>query len=126
MVWWEEVMEQRVENGGKNNFSYPKISTSIKVLIGGIAFGIIESPILQELLDVETLHEFSNNITIVKEFVKWFRYPENRILKSRDHLTIFRYLLSVFLRAYHRNVKQQVLLKLSRNDRVVVINQNGL
>ena len=119
-------MEQRVENGGKNNFSYPKISTSIKVLIGGIAFGIIESPILQELLDVETLHEFSNNITIVKEFVKWFRYPENRILKSRDHLTIFRYLLSVFLRAYHRNVKQQVLLKLSRNSNVVVINQNGL
>ena len=98
----------------------------MKILIGGIAFSITESPILEELLDVETLHEFSNNITIVKEFVKWSRYPETRILKSRDHLTIFCYLVSIFLRAYHRNVKQQALLKLSRDDDVVVINQNGL
>ena len=119
-------MEQQVENGGKNNFSYPKISTSIKVLIGGIAFGIIESPILQELLDVETLHEFNSNITILQEFVAWFRFPDTHILKSRDHVRIFRYLLSVYLRAYHRNVKRQVLLKLSRNGKVVVINQNDL
>ena len=62
-------MEQQMESGGKNDFSSPKIPTSMKILIGGIAFGITESPILKELLDVETLHEFNNNITIVKEFV---------------------------------------------------------
>ena len=58
-----------MENGGKNNFSSPKIPTLMEISIGGIAFGIIGSPILKELLDVETLHEFNNNITIVKEFV---------------------------------------------------------
>ena len=115
-----------MENGEKNNFSSPKIPTSIKILIGGIAFGITTNPILRDLLDVETLHEFNNNITILQEFVKWFRFPETHILKSRDHVTIFRYLLSVYLRAYHRNVKRQVLLKLSRNGKVVVINQNDL
>ena len=115
-----------MENGGKNNFSVPTIPTPIKILIGGVAFGITKNPILRDLLDAETLHEFNSNITILQEFIAWFRFPDTRILKSRDHTRIFRYLLSVYLRAYHRNVKRQVLLKLSRNGKVVVIDQNDL
>jgi hypothetical protein len=102
------------------------IPTPVKVLIGGLAIGIIKNSILEDLLDAETHHEFSSNIIILTEFVKWFQNPEIRILKSRDHVRVFRYLLSVYLRAYHRNVKNQILLKLSRLGEVKVILNNEL
>ena len=114
------------ETREKKEFQPPEIPTSIKILVGRLAFGVIKNPILKNLLDVETHHEFCNNITILQEFTKWFQHPETHILRSRDHVTVFRYILSVYLRAYHRNVKNQILLKLSRSGKVTVISQNGM
>ena len=123
------VMERTVkasDTTDKKKSEEITIPVPVKVLIGGLAFGIIKNSILEDLLDAETHHEFSNNITILSEFVDWFKNPEILVLKSRDHKRVFRYLLSVYLRAYNRNVKNQILLKLSRLGEVKVIINNGM
>ena len=108
---------------GKKGFEKIQIPVPVRIVIGGLAYGIIKEKSLEALLDEETHHEFLNNISILNEFVGWFKNPEIRIIKSRDHVTVLRYLLSVYMRAYHRNVKHQILLKLSHTGRVKVISQ---
>ena len=107
----------------KKEFERIQIPLPVRIVLGGLAYGIIKEKSLEELLDEETHHEFLNNISILNEFVAWFKNPEIRIIKSRDHATVLRYLLSVYMRAYHRNVKHQILLKLSHTGRVKVITQ---
>ena len=94
-------------------FGEVQIPASVKVLIGGLAYGIIKNASLEDLLDEESHHEFQSNIAISTEFVEWFRHPEISILRTRDHVTVFRYLISVYMRAYHRNLKHKIVLKLS-------------
>ena len=121
----EEKLSKEVEKGNRKKKEFEKIQipAPIRVVIGGLAYGIIKEKSLEALLDAETHHEFLNNITILNEFVSWFTNPEIRILKSRDHVTVLRYLLSVYMRAYHRNLKHQIVLKLSSTGKVRVITQ---
>ena len=107
----------------KTEFEKIQIPAPIKVVLGGLAYGIIKDSSLESLLDEESHHEFHNNIEILTEFVTWFKHPEIRILKSRDHVTVFRYLLSVYMRAYHRNLKHKIVLKLSSTGKVKAITQ---
>ena len=107
----------------KKEFERIQIPIPVRIVLGGLAYGIIKEKSLEALLDEETHQEFLNNISILNEFVGWFKTPEIQILKSRDHVTVLRYLLSVYMRAYHRNVKHQILLKLSHTGRVKVISQ---
>ena len=118
-------MEKKLPKEGtkKREFEKVQIPAPVKVVIGGLAYGIIKDSSLENLLDEESHHEFQNNIAILAEFIKWFRHPEIRVLKSRDHVTVFRYLLSIYMRAYHRNVKHKILLKLSSNGKVKVVAQ---
>ena len=104
-------------------FSEVQIPAPVKVLIGGLAYGIIKDITLENLLDDESHHEFANKIKILSEFVEWFKHPEIRVLKTRDHITVFRYLISVYMRAYHRNLKHKIVLKLSSTGKVMVIFQ---
>lgn len=114
----ESVKKREIDKADK-----AQIPASVKVVIGGLAYGIIKNASLEGLLDEESHHEFQNNITILTEFVTWFKHPEIRVLKSRDHVTVFRYLLSVYMRAYHRNIKHKILIKLSSDDDVKVVIQ---
>ena len=85
-------------------FSEVQIPAPVKVVIGGLAYGIIKDITLENLLDDECKHEFANNIQILRISVEWFKHPEIRVLKTRGHITAFRYLISVYMRAYHRNL----------------------
>ena len=107
----------------KREFEKIQIPPPVRVVLGGLAYGIIKDTSLENLLDEESHHEFQNNITILAEFAKWFKHPEIRVLKSRDHVTVLRYLISVYMRAYHRNIKHKVFLKLSGDGEVKVITQ---
>ena len=107
----------------KGEFEKVQIPSPIRVVLGGLAYGTIKNSSLEHLLDEESHHEFQNNITIFAEFAKWFKHPEIQVLKSRDHVTVLRYLLSVYMRAYHRNIKHKIFLKLSGDGEVRVITQ---
>ena len=107
----------------KREFEKVQIPSPIRVVLGGLTYGIIKNSSLEHLLDEESHHEFQNNITILAEFAKWFKHPEIQLLKSRDHVTVLRYLLSIYMRAYHRNIKHKIFLKLSGDGEVRVITQ---
>ena len=118
-------MEKKLskKSAKKREFEKVQIPPPIRVVLGGLAYGIIKDSSLENLLDEESHHEFQNNITILAEFVKWFKHPEIQVLKSRDHVTVLRYLLSVYIRAYHRNIKHKISLKLSGGGEVRIIAQ---
>ena len=46
-------------------FERIQIPAPIKVVIGGLAYGIIKDGSLEDLLDDESHHEFDNNIAIL-------------------------------------------------------------
>lgn len=104
-------------------FNEHRIPVAVKVLLGGLAYGIITDTSIESLLDEESHHEFQSNVKALSEFIIWFTHPNTEILKTRNHETIFRYLISVFLRAYHRNLKHRIVLKVSKDGRVVSIKQ---
>ena len=104
-------------------FNEALIPNAVKILIGGLAYGLTTDTSLEYLLDEESHHEFQNNITILSEFIAWFKRPEVKVLRTRDHVTILRYLISLYMRAYHRNLKHKIVLKLSSTGEVVAIMQ---
>ena len=121
-MWKWNGMERKTTNPRKRKLPATiKVSLPIRVIIGGLAYGIIKNKSLQLLLDDESLHEFQDKREILEEFAKWFINPKEELLKTRHHITVLRYLISVYLRAYQRNKKHGIVLKLSDTDSVVII-----
>ena len=115
-------MEKKISNNPRNSKQI-QIPLPIKVIIGGLAYGIIKDESLKLLLDDESFHEFDSNFEILHEFAKWFINPKEKLEKSRNHLVVLKYLISVYLRAYHRNLKHRIVLKLSNTGRVITVRQ---
>ena len=119
-------MEKKISHNNPGNSKQLQIPLPIKVVIGGLAYGIIKDESLKLLLDDESYHEFDSNFMILYEFAKWFINPKEKVLKSRDHLIVLRYLMSAYLRAYHRNLKHRIVRKLSNTGRVITVRHDVL
>ena len=99
----KKTVEESVQKKKIDKVDKVQIPPPVKVVIGELVYGIIKKHSLEDLLDEESHHEFQKNIAILSEFVTWFKYPETKVLKSRDRVTVFPYLLSFYMRAYHCN-----------------------
>ena len=102
------MSSRRTKNHDTNN-----LSVTLKVLIGNVAYCIVHNDSIKYLLDKKSRYEFRGHRNILSDFIIWKTDPRSNILRKVEHINILRYLLSVFLRAYHRNLNHKIVMKRS-------------
>ena len=68
-------------------------------------------------------NEFMEHRHILTDFLEWERNPDSQILTTKEHIILLGYLVSIFLRSFHRNANHRIVMKRSHTGSLKVIFQ---